>query len=648
MVLFTSVSDDCLLSDSQKKLLQAKRKRRRHAQVASKYLKEEQPEEAIPEGLLPPEEQTRAFLWNEQDRDTSVEALRRLSGLPSSHQASIHDDRLALYQYGMEIRHLPLFRYLQTATKFFPTSSWLVARRELKFSKVFDRIAELKLTRLWAPSAIVASTLALRGKKPIEAQLALHSPWDDVLQELGLVHTDIRRERNWKMIIACKVVYEARDAWSKRQKRLEERTLFLDSVLRPPNRPFFYHRQPIERNLAALMESKTPLPVEGAEVDFLSNMASLKHRLSNPPLTPPATPSMHPVCTRLTVLGHEWKEVPIKSKRWSTAELVFVADEQRRKCLDLLAYLVNTHFHSGDLVRSTSDILHAPPPPTNASADEHFLLREEIERTVAKMRLMHGATSKNLVDTRMPTPSTTIKKSSTSKNGTLAETTTSVTSITFNVHPSHESALRKANMNLTKLLTPNELALRRVQKMHGMLAGTTLATGQPPASSRTPHASTPAASDTAQGLAPGQQPAMQSSLIRPPTARPMVMMPYGSPMYTGIVRPIFRQPPPSIAHFGRGTPMMLVRPPHPGAASQAMRPPSSMQSPSLAANVAVNSPQQQQQVRVGVYSRQQHLNTYLTAVNLSAASKESSSSPRKEDGDSVAEKDGSAPTGRKP
>ena len=45
-----------------------------------------------------------------------------------------------------------------------------------------------------------------------------------------------------------------------------------------------------------------------------------------------------------------------------------------------------------------------------------------------------------------------------------AETPTTRNSITFNVHPSHETALRKANLNITKMLTPSELALKRVQR----------------------------------------------------------------------------------------------------------------------------------------------------------------------------------------
>jgi hypothetical protein len=42
------------------------------------------------------------------------------------------------------------------------------------------------------------------------------------------------------------------------------------------------------------------------------------------------------------------------------------------------------------------------------------------------------------------------------------------------VHPSHEAAVRKANQNINKLLTPGELALRRLQRnrvMAGELGG---------------------------------------------------------------------------------------------------------------------------------------------------------------------------------
>ena len=83
--------------------------------------------------------------------------------------------------------------------------------------------------------------------------------------------------------------------------------------------------------------------------------------------------------------------------------------------------------------------------------------------------------------------------------------------ISFNVHPSHEAAARKANQNISKLLTPSELAQKRLQRTRLVNDAGTLnvpsipsSTPSPNASSINQNASVPSASMT--NSAPGSLP----------------------------------------------------------------------------------------------------------------------------------------------
>jgi hypothetical protein len=82
--------------------------------------------------------------------------------------------------------------------------------------------------------------------------------------------------------------------------------------------------------------------------------------------------------------------------------------------------------------RPKPQLTHPNPPLIHP----HLLEKHNI-----KLGLMKGSTTKII------TPRSTVPKK-----------------ISFNVHPSHEAAARKANQNISKLLTPSELAQKRLQR----------------------------------------------------------------------------------------------------------------------------------------------------------------------------------------
>lgn len=65
--------------------------------------------------------------------------------------------------------------------------------------------------------------------------------------------------------------------------------------------------------------------------------------------------------------------------------------------------------------------------------------------------------------------------------------------ISFNVHPSHEAAARKANQNISKLLTPSELAQKRLQRTRLVNEAGTLNVPSIPRSTPSPNPSAPVA-----------------------------------------------------------------------------------------------------------------------------------------------------------
>lgn len=68
--------------------------------------------------------------------------------------------------------------------------------------------------------------------------------------------------------------------------------------------------------------------------------------------------------------------------------------------------------------------------------------------------------------------------------------------ISFNVHPSHEAAARKANQNISKLLTPSELAQKRLQRTRLVNDAGTLNVPPIPRSTPSPNPSATGAQNT--------------------------------------------------------------------------------------------------------------------------------------------------------
>lgn len=308
------------------------------------------------------------------------------------------------YQYGLECRYLPLYRFLQASKKAVLTSDWLVAREELMFSKGFDRLMELRGAK---------SLSVVLPKKP--AAVAVHRPksaWDGVLESARWMWLDVSGEREWKRSVAQTLAGEAVEFLKRR-------------VADFPKRPFVY-----TSDVLNYLDRDT-LVYEGNEhglgPDAVQEHLSRMHKQWQEPANADA-------------LCSEVKQGPIDSE-WTAEQDLFLCQSGQKYQFnyDLLGESLKK---SAESVRSRLDSLVRAMEENNSvekqMAAKHFALASAMSGSKlagsGKSPLTISAASKKLASALLTT------------------------------HPSHEAAVRKANQNINKLLTPSELALKRLQK----------------------------------------------------------------------------------------------------------------------------------------------------------------------------------------
>lgn len=107
-----------------------------------------------------------------------------------------------LFQYGFEVKYLPLARYLQTASKYISTENWCAAREEFRLARVFDKYLELRTAK--------ATTLLQIPKQKYPSRPKTQH--DALLEEVSWMSNDFRCEKEWKIKMARQLAIEARDA----------------------------------------------------------------------------------------------------------------------------------------------------------------------------------------------------------------------------------------------------------------------------------------------------------------------------------------------------------------------------------------------------------------------------------------------------
>lgn len=106
-----------------------------------------------------------------------------------------------LFQYGFEVKYLPLARYLQTASKYISTDTWCAAREEFRLARVFDRYLELRAAK--------ATTLLQIPQQKYPSRPKIQH--DAMLEEVPWMSNDFRCETKWKIKMALQLAVEARE-----------------------------------------------------------------------------------------------------------------------------------------------------------------------------------------------------------------------------------------------------------------------------------------------------------------------------------------------------------------------------------------------------------------------------------------------------
>lgn len=330
----------------------------------------------------------------------------------------------------MEVRHLPLVQHLPHAPKYVSTGSWRAARDELKFSRCFERVLELRQAANWS-LAISMGNGGLTCPPPPPPSI-----WDDLLEEAWFMARDLAQEARWKRMIARTLVHEAATVMTARQRRKTP----------TGTRRFFY--QPTRQTIidiggvdgvgvygpgSGLVRTATTIVTEKAGGSGPTRSPIESQDSPSKRTERPASPAS---TTRL--------QIP-----WTSVEDLLLLRLRKQlssptRGVSLICQILNETFHQGRTVRLPSDI-GSRLSEVSALTGTNF---NNGRRHVEHIQLMRGINSK-LISPKAPS---------------ALGTANAAKKLSMSAHPSHEAAARKANQNISKLFTPQELAMRRLQR----------------------------------------------------------------------------------------------------------------------------------------------------------------------------------------
>lgn len=423
--------------------------------------------------------------------------------------ASTKERRQQLYQYGFEIRYMSMFRSIQASSKFVSTKLWLHAREELLFSKTFDRMTELRSQSNWSGLQMKAQDEPKRPK----------TAWDWLLEGVRVLAVDFKEESKWKRQIAKELAYEAAMVVHEKSKF---RSMYGMTI------GYTFEDRPI---IQMVSEQKVPIiGFPGATVQL-----PLKRKLS------PTQEDTLILKSHLTALDSEVED----TTEWSIVEDQFLLDN----CVELafawniISSAINAAFYRSRPIR-TASACHARFLAIKDRSVESDIASAIAKRHMERIALMKAA------NTRIVSAKSLVNKK-----------------LSLNSHPSHDAAARKANLSISKILSPSELAMRRMQRQNPPIMGTPLPV--PPSVQGSPGKPRPP-------MAPGQIPpgsirkpsSLSSGTIGGPMYRPTVN-PGASPLP---MPPTGGQQPQTQQRMSQQYPpgMMMQRPPMTGMTRQHM------------------------------------------------------------------------------
>jgi hypothetical protein len=232
---------------------------------------------------------------------------------------------------------------------------------------------------------------------------------------MWFMQRDFEQENLWKRSMAKLLAKEA--STLRKRKSIKDARLFYNSCRE--------------------MLNEASLHLYGAGSGLVPNL---------PPVAPPSTISVNNCSSGpMPNVASYPSFPPAVEKRypadWTLVEDSFLAMLLRtlpNNSLKTISRILNSTFHNGRYVRFPVDVVQR----WEDLPQHDHLSKHRAKRQLDRIALMNSSSTK-LIATRPPI--------ATKKLNMVA-------------HPSHEAAARKANQNISKLLTPQELAMRRIQR----------------------------------------------------------------------------------------------------------------------------------------------------------------------------------------
>lgn len=242
-----------------------------------------------------------------------------------------------MFQYGFEVKYLPLARYLQTASKYISTENWCAAREEFRLARVFDRYIELRAAKATTLLQIPQQQYPSRPK----------TQHDAMLEEVSWMSTDFRCERDWKIKMASQLAIEAREVvlkklsvWSntKAVSKVKSFSISSEPSYRFVSKEFLHQIVPVQK--IDSLETFAEVPIDR---DELVQLCDLGDKIDNFTIGDLITTAEYQLGTSASFPNIKWYE--------HEDELLLDLAHRYNKNWSLISSTLNTQIYGGKVIR---------------------------------------------------------------------------------------------------------------------------------------------------------------------------------------------------------------------------------------------------------------------------------------------------------
>ncbi|EPZ31614.1 hypothetical protein O9G_000093 [Rozella allomycis CSF55] len=399
-----------------------------------------------------------------------------------------------IYEFFLQLKYFPLYKYLQTSHKIITSKDWQIAAKELRAFKVLESIEELKSMNMWSSRQMKKQIMPQRHK----------AKWDYLLEEMEWMSVDFQQERKWKKCLAKKCALMIEEYFSNKNKaasneankEMKEPKLFYEQPLDVDelldNEDISIYGPPDYENDKFEDENEN-LPIVPLYKWQLQDMF-VGHPAVNDDTEDHVEISEKAEKENIDNLFYSPEEIeaqegeqstPIESTaEWTVEEddLLITYAEELSFNWTLLAELINSsakftvkkseidiqyrYAALESVDSSTQNTQHSTSiTPIESSSKYDLKIRKNLQM---RGKLLQQEAKKR--ETSIISFFESVKKLSSKHRP--AKTTTKKT--TLSAHPSHDGTLKKLGIPTTRISTPSELAMKRLQRArtiqeHGMM-----------------------------------------------------------------------------------------------------------------------------------------------------------------------------------